>query len=40
MFASVITTLKRRTPRRAPHLRPRPPQGYKPEPMPRIRWYS
>lgn len=36
MQSSLIVTLKRR-PRR---LRPRPPLGYRPEPMPRIRWYS
>jgi hypothetical protein len=36
MFSPLISTLKRR----APRLRPRPPRGYRPEPMPRIRWYS
>jgi hypothetical protein len=25
---------------RAPRLRPRPPHRYRPEPMPRLRWYS
>jgi hypothetical protein len=36
MLASVISALKRRVPRP----RPEPPQDYRPEPMPRIRWYS
>jgi len=36
MFSPLISSLKRRAPRR----RPRPPLGCRPEPMPRIRWYS
>jgi hypothetical protein len=36
MLPPFISTLKRR----APRLRSRPPRGYRPEPMPRIRWYS
>ena len=36
MLSSLVSTLKRR----APRLRPRPPRDYRPEPMPRIRWYS
>jgi hypothetical protein len=36
MFSPFISTLKRR----APRLRPRPHRRYRPEPMPRIRWYS
>jgi hypothetical protein len=38
MFSPLISTLKRR----ATRLRPRPPLGdrRRPEPMPRIRWYS
>jgi len=36
MLSPLISTLKRRPPR----LRRRPPLGYRPEPMPRIRWYS
>jgi hypothetical protein len=36
MLSSLVSTLKRR----APRLRPRPPLDYRPEPMPRIRWYS
>jgi hypothetical protein len=36
MLPSLISILKRR----APRLRPRPPIRYRPEPMPRIRWYT
>ena len=36
MFSPLISSLKRR----APRLRRRPPRGYRPEPVPRIRWYS
>lgn len=36
MLLSLISTLKRRIRR----LRPRRPAGYRPEPPPRIRWYS
>jgi hypothetical protein len=34
MLSSLVSTLKRRAPRL------RPPRDYRPEPMPRIRWYS
>jgi hypothetical protein len=36
MASSLIFALKRR----AARLRPRPRPGCRPEPMPRIRWYS
>jgi hypothetical protein len=36
MFSPLVATFKRR----APRLRPRPPLARRPEPMPRIRWYS
>jgi hypothetical protein len=36
MLWSLISALKRR----ARRLRPRLPLGYRPEPMPRLRWYS
>jgi hypothetical protein len=36
MLRPLISTLKRR----ARRLWPRPSPGYRPEPMPRIRWYS